>query len=171
MTRPIFLVGLMGAGKTTVGAALAARLGRRFIDLDERVAAAGGAPIAQLLSEGGEARFRALEAATLRALDDEAAIVATGGGTVLDPASLAHMLERGRVVYLAARPSVLAARLTDATRPLLAGLTSLEARRARLTALLADRAERYERAHLMVDGEDPVDQVVGKIARALEADE
>jgi len=79
--RGIFLVGFMGAGKTSVGEALAARLGRRFIDLDERVAGRFGMSIAEIFAARGEGAFRSTETEELARVAAEAdAVVSTGGG-------------------------------------------------------------------------------------------
>src|SRR5688572_15024417 len=104
--RPIFLVGMMGAGKSAVGVRLAERLGRRFVDLDRAIEARAGATVAELF-RGGEEGFRALEARTLLELDGREAVVATGGGAVLRPGNLEHMLSAGRVVYLRAEVATL----------------------------------------------------------------
>ena len=95
-SRPVYLVGMMGAG----------RLGRRCVDLDVAVAARAGEPVEAMIRDGREAVFRAHEAAALRELSAEGCVVATGGGTPVDPASRAHMLEHGRVVYLRATVDV-----------------------------------------------------------------
>jgi shikimate kinase len=84
--RHVVLVGLMGAGKSTVGPLLADRLGRSFIDLDDAVAAAEGVPVAELLTRFGELAFRRAESAALKdALDGQPVVLATGGGAVLHP--------------------------------------------------------------------------------------
>jgi shikimate kinase len=105
-TRGIFLLGFMGSGKTAVGVALAARLGRRFENLDDRVEAAAGRRIADIFRDDGEPAFRALETAALRSLLAEmderpGAVVALGGGTWVQPANR-QMLDRfgGLTVFL-----------------------------------------------------------------------
>ena len=86
--RNIYLVGFMGAGKTLVGAALAARLGRRFVDLDERLGERFGASIPEIFAVHGEGIFRAAETDELaRCADEQDAVVATGGGAFCNGAN------------------------------------------------------------------------------------
>jgi shikimate kinase len=163
--RPVFLVGMMGAGKSTVGRHLADQTGRCFVDLDREVEATG-ASIEALFAAGREAEFRALEARALRAIDVPGAVVATGGGVVLDASNVDHMIARGRVVYLRARPEALAARLAGTMRPLLQRYE--HDRTQRLAELLSERRAAYERAHLCfdTDGVTP-DEVVSALTRWL----
>lgn len=119
--RNIFLVGLMGAGKTSVGRLLAKRLGKRFIDCDHEIEARTGVRIAVIFEIEGEAGFRAREA---QALDDLTAmsdiVLATGGGAVLLPENRAALAARGFVVYLRAQPRDVWQRTRhDKGRPLL----------------------------------------------------
>lgn len=142
----IVLVGPMGAGKSVVGRLLAARLGRPFVDLDARVEAAAGATVAALFDRIGEAGFRALESrALLEALAGDPAVVATGGGAVLDAGNRDAMRRAGRVVYLQASPECQRARLAgDTARPLLRvadpamRLADLQARREPLYREVAE---------------------------------
>jgi 3-dehydroquinate synthase len=146
----IVLVGPMGSGKSTLGRALAARLGLGFIDVDERIVAEAGRSIAELFASEGEAGFRAREARTLaQALGEAAAVVATGGGAVLAEANRATMRGAGRVVYLRVDADAQLARLQgDSARPLLQG----EDRARTLAALQATREPLYRAAaHLLFD--------------------
>ena len=123
-TSCIALVGAMGSGKSTVAAVLAARTGRRLVDLDEAIVADAGASIADIFATEGEAGFRERERRALAAaLDlDEPLVVATGGGAVTDAGSRRLLVERAVVVWLVAAPDVLVSRIGDpSTRPLLAG--------------------------------------------------
>jgi len=147
--RGVFLVGMVGAGKSTVGARLAEVMELRFVDLDVELAREAGRTIAEIFSAEGEDGFRAREARLLRALDPHGTVVATGGGVVAQPGLVEHMRIAGRVVYLRATIDTLLARLTEeerALRPLLTGDT-----RATLARLLASRYAQYERAHVIVD--------------------
>src|SRR5688500_5217610 len=97
----LFLTGFMGAGKTTVGELLAARLGVPFVDLDDVVAAAAGAPVREIFAARGEAEFRRLESEALATVLDRDAVIATGGGTPCHADNLAAMRAHGLVVALA----------------------------------------------------------------------
>lgn len=163
--RHLVLVGLMGVGKSTVGRALAERLGRPFVDLDEAVVAAAGRPVAQLFAEEGEAGFRAREAAVLAEVlgAGAAAVVATGGGAVLCGRSRDRLAGQA-TVWLRASPPVLAERLGAAPgqeRPLLAGADP----EARLAELAGERDPLYhEVAGIVVDvGGLSVDEVVDRV--------
>lgn len=117
----IFLVGLMGAGKTTVGRALAKRLNKRFIDSDHEIEERTGASIPLIFEIEGEASFRQREAEVIRDLTAQQDIVlATGGGAVLNPESRAFLKERGTVIYLRASVNSILQRTShDKNRPLL----------------------------------------------------
>ncbi len=146
----IVLVGPMGAGKTTLGQALAARLGRAFVDVDARIEADAGQSIPALFAAEGEAGFRRRESDALRAvLAGAPAIIATGGGAVLDAGNRAVMRAAGTVVYLSVDPETQLARLRgDTGRPLLQ--TADPART--LAALQAQREPLYrDAAHLVFD--------------------
>ena len=166
---PLFLVGSMGAGKSSVGERLAALLARRFVDLDRLIEEWASEPIAQLFEAGRENDFRDLERGALRGCDAKQTGVATGGGTVTHSSNLEHMLARGTVVYLRADPATLATRLAGAERPLLVGhQDNHEARRARLAQLLDERRASYERAHHVLDTDAlTLDEVAQQITRML----
>jgi shikimate kinase len=144
----VALIGLSGVGKSTVGRALAARLGWPLRDTDAMVEAADGRRVTDIFAAEGEARFREMEAAALReALAGAPCVVSTGGGIVLRPENRQMLRERALVVWLDAPTSALVARLQahDEDRPLLAGdaagrLEAMRAARAGLYAELADLA-------------------------------
>ncbi len=101
MNSAIFLVGFMASGKTTVGAALASKLDRRFIDLDERIVAKAGCSIGELIAREGEERFRQLETETLReAALREIAVIAPGGGAITRSENRDVMNQFGLMVWL-----------------------------------------------------------------------
>jgi shikimate kinase len=163
----LFLVGMMGAGKTTVGRRLARRLERPFVDADRELEARLGVPIPTIFELEGEAGFRRREAAIIDELTRrEPIVLATGGGAVLDPANRAALHGRGHVVYLRASVGDLWHRLRrDKVRPLLKASDP----RARIEELVRLRDPLYrEVAHLVVDtGRQPVDQVVDAILARL----
>ncbi len=142
--RHLVLVGLMGAGKTTVGQQCARLLDRSFVDTDETIVATTAMTVAEIFASQGEAHFRELER---RAVADvcaspEPLVIACGGGAVLDPENRARLHSAGLVVWLQAPPDVLVARVgNDTGRPLLrnGGAATLE----RLALL---RAPAYEAA-------------------------
>ena len=145
MTRGphLVLVGLMGAGKSSVGKRCAELLHRPFVDTDDLVVAAAGVPFDELWAAEGESGFRARERV---AVADAAAsptplVIACGGGAVLDPDNRRVLRAGGVVVWLEAPPAVLASRLVgDDTRPLLASGD----RATTLTRLADTRAAAYE---------------------------
>ncbi len=117
----IFLVGLMGAGKTTIGRILARKLGMRFIDADYEIEARSGASIPWIFEIEGEPSFRRREAEVVRDLTAlKGVVLATGGGAILNPASRAYLKQRGTVIYLRANVNSILARTShDKNRPLL----------------------------------------------------
>jgi shikimate kinase len=146
----IFLVGMMGAGKTTLGKSLARRLRREFVDTDRLLVERTGVPVATVFEIEGEEGFRRRESALLAAVAArEGLVVATGGGAVLAEANRRLMRERGIVIYLRARLDSLWERTRhDTTRPLLATPDP----RGTLAALLEQRDPLYrEVAHITVD--------------------
>jgi shikimate kinase len=144
----VFLVGMMGVGKSTVGPRAAARLSQGFVDLDREIERMIGQSVNEIFLQEGEAAFRSVEARVLRGLAEDGVVVATGGGTACDPTNLAFLRDTGRVIYLRASPHTLVARLADAERPLLDGATS---RLTRLEMILAARRAAYEAAHHIID--------------------
>jgi len=121
VARNIFLIGLMGSGKTTVGRTLARKLNKRFIDSDHEIEARTGASISLIFEIEGEESFRQREAEVIRDLVTRNDIVlATGGGAILHPRSRALLAEHGTVVYLRANVnSILQRTAHDRSRPLL----------------------------------------------------
>jgi shikimate kinase len=153
---PIFLVGFMASGKTTIGRLLAERLGWAFADLDELVTRAAGRTVSEIFAAEGEAGFRQRETGAVReAAGKRRIVVATGGGAACREENLAAMLAAGRVVALAVSPEEAIRRVGGASgRPLLDGKADPlgEARR-----LLEARRPFYDRAHIrcQTDGRSP----------------
>ncbi|WP_288118056.1 shikimate kinase [Thiomonas sp.] len=146
----IFLIGLMGAGKTTVGRALAQRVGLRFLDSDHEIERREGCTIATLFAREGEQGFREIEARVIEELTERDGIVlATGGGAVLRESNRKALHGRGVVVYLRASPDELAHRTrNDRSRPLLQTADP----RTRLRELFRQRDPLYrETAHFTID--------------------
>jgi shikimate kinase len=144
----LVLVGPMGAGKSSIGRRLAARFGLPFVDVDREIEAQTGTTVATIFDCEGEAGFRARERTVLAALLAGAgAVIATGGGAVLDPATRTLLAQRGFVVYLQVGLEQQLERLArDRSRPLLAGadrrevLERLGRERGPLYAAVADLA-------------------------------
>jgi shikimate kinase len=171
VTARIALIGLSGAGKSTVAPLLAQRLGFGCTDLDEAVARAEGAPVPEILTSRGEDAFRDLEADALRAaLEEEATprgvVVACGAGVLAREASRALLRGRATVVWLDVTPETAARRLEGAaasTRPLLRGGTV----EARLRELWGARRALYEEA---ADASVQTDRLTpAGVAEAVEA--
>lgn len=125
----IFLIGFMGAGKSTVGRSVAKRMQLSFIDLDRAVESAEGLTIPQIFSLHGQSYFRAAESRVLReiSLQDDV-VIATGGGTPCFDDNMTYMKENGITVYLKLEAKVLMSRLQNAktNRPLIQDKTSDE---------------------------------------------
>ncbi len=163
----VYLVGFMGAGKSTVGRALAERLGVPFVDLDEAFESLSGMTIRRAFEEHGEAWFREREAELLRGTEAlPAAVVALGGGTFTFPENRSVVRRSGLSVWLDVPFDVVAARLgaKAADRPL---FRSLEEARALYEARLA--SYRLSDRILALEGDEGVDAVAERIVGALNA--
>jgi shikimate kinase len=164
----VFFVGLMGAGKTTVGRAVARRLERPFFDSDHEIEARTGARIPVIFELEGEAGFREREVQVIDELTArEGIVLATGGGAVLRPENRAALKERGFVVYLRANPHDLWLRTRrDKNRPLL----QTEDPKARLEALYEVRDPLYrEIADFVVEtGRPSVNGLVNMVLMQLD---
>ena len=146
----VFLVGPPGAGKSSIGARLAERLGLSFVDADREIEHRAGCSISEIFRARGERWFRELERAIIAELScREDIVLAAGGGAVLDTATRALLRRCGRVVYLHAGVETLLQRTAaDTSRPLLAGPD----RRARLLTMLEEREPLYRQlAELSID--------------------
>jgi len=165
--RTIALVGLMGAGKSTVGRRLAAKLDREFYDSDIEIEKAAGLSIADIFSIHGEAEFRRGERKVLaRLLDGEPHVLATGGGAYLDPETRAVLREKAITVWLNADLETIWKRVSRRdTRPLLRAPDP----KGVLTKLFQEREPIYSQADLSVTSVDgPHSETVKAIITALE---
>ncbi|GJJ04776.1 hypothetical protein RugamoR64_53140 [Duganella rhizosphaerae] len=164
----VFLVGLMGAGKTTIGRILARKLGLKFVDSDHEIEARTGASIPWIFEIEGEQSFRRREADVIRELTAQPDLVlATGGGAILNPDNRAYLRERGTVIYLRATVnSILQRTAHDKNRPLLQTADP----RKKLEELMATRDPLYmEIADIIIDtGRPNVQSMVQSILTQLE---
>ena len=153
----IYLVGMMGSGKSTVGRLLAETLQYRFFDTDDVIEKSLGATVSQIFEENGEEVFRDIETKVLQELSQYArSVISTGGGAVLSRENWGNM-RHGIVVWLSGKPETLASRIQGKekdSRPLLSGEGSDDALVSRLEGMLEDRTKFYEEADLVVDLED-----------------
>jgi shikimate kinase len=167
MTGNIFLVGLMGAGKTTIGRQLSKLLDRPFVDSDQEIEQRTGVRIPVIFEVEGEAGFRQRERAMIAELTARRGIIlATGGGAVLDADNRRRLKENGLVVYLRAAVADLLARTRhDRNRPLLQTADP----RQKLEQLLAQRDPLYrEVADLILDtGQQSANQLTRQLEREL----
>ena len=144
----LYLVGFMGTGKTTVGRAVAMRLGFQVVDSDHEIERERGRAVAQIFTGDGEATFRALERRFIeRGHPDRGVVVACGGGLVVQPGMLELLRTKGVVVCLHATLSTVLQRTAQArTRPLL----NVENPEARIRQLYAEREEIYKHAGTVI---------------------
>lgn len=182
MASSVILTGFMATGKSAVARALARRLGWRQIDCDAEIATRAGQSIPEIFRTTGEAHFRALEREVIDAIANDPArcarcgkrrpaVIATGGGALVDPRNHARLSRIGVVVCLTARPEVIARRVGASvkSRPMLTagGQPLIE----RIAELMEARREAYARVALTIDtSELNIDQVVEAIVATLVAE-
>jgi shikimate kinase len=160
---PIFLIGFMGAGKTTVGRLLAEKLGFGFIDLDEVVEAGAGMSVQAIFARLGESEFRRLEKAALeRVRGEKQTVIALGGGAYISEENRAIIDRAGEAVWLDCPLEVCLARIErDGSRPLLAG-------EAEMVELLDRRRPFYTLArHRVQTGDCSVEEAAARVLDAL----
>lgn len=165
-THNYYLVGMMGAGKTTVGKKLAKAIGWQFVDLDQCIEEATGVSVATIFEIEGEAGFRQREMQALAQMAERSRlVVATGGGVVLNPLNRARLFAADGVVYLHAAPELLYARTKhDKGRPLLQVADPL----ARIASLVERRDPLYrEVADMIVEASSGLNNIVNSIEKAL----
>ena len=175
VVMPIVLIGLPGAGKTSVGEILAGLLKLPFFDSDRLIEAKENRTVSCIFAEDGEKRFRELESGLLDGFTEESFVLSCGGGLPMTPGNMEALLKLGRVVYLKTEIDQLVERLaTTHDRPLLkanaveSGNSDEHVLRKRLSTLQRERAAVYERAELTVQTDGlSTDQVAKKILQMV----
>jgi shikimate kinase len=164
MKRHLVLIGLPGAGKSTVGGKVAEELDTQFVDLDGRIERRSGMSVAKIINEAGEARFRQIEGDAMReALDEDPRVVSPGGGWAAQPGALEDARARSLIIYLKSLVTTAVDRLDAAldTRPLMAAQDPI----TRMRTLLQEREPFYSQAECIVKTdrrtvEDVVEEVL-----------
>lgn len=163
----LFLIGFMGAGKSSVAAALAQALSREAIEMDQRIAAQEGMAIPEIFAQRGEPYFRACETRLLESFfQGDSRIVSCGGGVPMREENVTAMRRCGRIVLLAARPEVILDRVKDSNqRPLLEGHKDVPY----ISQLMEQRRPKYEAAaDIRVDTSDlTIEEVCQEILRQI----
>ena len=162
--RSIVLVGMMGAGKSSIGRRLASRLGIPFIDADTEIVSAAGMTIPEIFEKHGEPYFRAGEARVIaRLLDNGPQVLATGGGAVMDPQTRALIVQKGISIWLKADIDVLLKRTKRRNdRPLV----------EKIKDLLPVREPIYAQADIIIQSRDEphdtiIDEIMGELPKRL----
>ena len=167
--RNVILCGFMATGKSTVGKRLAELVGFDFIDLDIAIETEEGVSIPQIFAERGEPAFRALESRMVEKMMDQSGfVIATGGGTIVNPRNLANLKKCGIVVALTADiPTILHRTATDTHRPLLLA-QSEEGREVKIRALLEQRMSAYSQTDIMLDTSSlTIEEVAQKLSTMI----
>lgn len=170
LSKPIVLIGLMGAGKSTIGMLLAQKLGLEFSDSDKEIEEAAGCSISDIFAIYGEEIFRDLEQRVLhRLLKTPNQILATGGGAYMQPEIRADIKKHGFTIWLRADLPILLERVSRRdTRPLLSQGNKEEI----LAKLMEERYKVYQEADMIVDSSTgPHEQVVVEIMKRLEQEQ
>ncbi|MEH6988911.1 shikimate kinase [Cytobacillus firmus] len=146
--KPIYLIGFMGSGKTTIGKELAACLNHEVIDTDEEIVKRQNKNINDIFAQHGEGYFRNLESLILNEMDGRAGVITTGGGIVINPENRKRLSETGIVFFLYASPEEIFKRIEmDHSRPLLKG-----DKKRLIHELYEKRMPLYkETAHVIID--------------------
>lgn len=165
--KNIFLIGFMGAGKSTVARHLQKRLKMNLAEMDERIEKEQGMTIPEIFEKYGESRFRNLESELILTIGKEGnTIVSCGGGVVVRPENIDYMKKNGRVFYLKTSPETVYNRVKDSTnRPILNGNMNVEY----IAGLMEKRRALYEGAAditITTDGKS-VDEITDEIIIAI----
>ena len=163
----VYLIGMMGSGKSTIGTILSDRLNHQFFDTDVLIEQVSGRSVTELFEQSGESSFRQIETQVLRELSGYLRkLIATGGGIVVTPENWGHLRSR-IIIWLDVPVEVLSARLAnDTTRPLLKG--DLD---SKLNDLFADRSALYSQAdlHIEIAAHETPEQICDRILVDLNA--
>jgi shikimate kinase len=169
MKHTIFLVGFMGAGKTTVGRKLAEELSCAFYDLDELIEKKTKQSISHIFEEKGEERFRIMESETLKSINiKKHQVIATGGGTAMYEDNMQWMNDSGFTVYLMLHPGILFHRLAKEKkhRPLIANLDDVD-----LFEFIVEKLKKrllfYNQAKLILNGDKKPDLLIEEIKNSI----
>lgn len=170
--RSIFLIGFMGAGKSTIARALQRELGFPLIEMDERIVKEQGMSINDIFAQYGEDHFRDIESQLIVDIGkEEPSIVSCGGGVVVRPQNTQNMKEIGRIVFLKATPETIYERVKNSTdRPILNGHMNVEY----IAELMEKRRALYEAAAdimIQTDGktrEQICEEIIGKMRNTNE---
>lgn len=162
----LWLIGMMGSGKSRVGRLVSARTGAELVDTDAEIVRLAGASVNRIFETVGEEKFRDLEEAVVAAVVAPWRVIATGGGVVLRRTNVEVMRDSGTVVWLRADTATLAARVQDGHgRPLLGGEAPVD---DRLAAIFEERRRLYEAAaHHIVETDGLAAESVAEIVEAL----
>lgn len=169
LRRPVFLCGMMGSGKTTIGKRLAEQLDAPFIDLDTLIEETQGMTIPEIFAEKKEEGFRQIERISLINLPKEAAgVVALGGGSLQNQQIVDHLKLFGWLVYIdAPRDEILKRVKNSSGRPMLDNSNSNEVS-DRLESLFSERIPFYKQAHFSIQtGKRSIDEIVTEIQKKL----
>lgn len=149
--KHVYLIGLMGSGKSSLGRKLARRLSYDFIDLDEYIENQENRTIDTIFSDQGESHFRILESKAIKQINQENLVISCGGGTPCFHDNMEFMNQNGTTIYLDVQPQILASRLINSKnqRPLLANLNESEIAN-KLSILKAQREAFYNKANLKI---------------------
>lgn len=172
ISRSIFLIGFMGAGKSTIARALQRELGFPLIEMDERIVKEQGMSINDIFAQYGEDHFRDIESQLIVDISkEEPSIVSCGGGVVVRPQNTQNMKEIGRIVFLKATPETIYERVKNSTdRPILNGHMNVEY----IAELMEKRRALYEAAAditIQTDGktrEQICEKIIGKMRNTNE---
>lgn len=152
INKPIFLCGMMGSGKSTIGKLLAQKLSTVFCDLDHEIVRREGSYVSEIFTHRGEEYFRNIEREILlQKAKMEKGVVALGGGSLQDQKITTHLKEKGWLIFLDAPLSVLSNRLKNATNRPLLQTNNKEANEEKIRKLLNFRRPLYTQSHFKID--------------------